>query len=239
MKKILAFLIMLPLGAMAQKQIINDPNAQERAVKGPFRAIQISNAFECYLSQGEEEAVAVSAASPELRNNIRVTVENEVLTVKFIEPEQFWKYLSSKKLKVYISVKRLERLSVSGACEVFVNGELKSEDLELYFSGASSLKGNVSAKKLKVSIDGASGIQLLKGTVDQLTVDAGGASKFRGYGLEADFCEAAASGASDIMVTVKQELKVKASGASKVQFKGSAVIREIHTSGASSVNRRD
>lgn len=239
MKNIVLLCCLLPLWAAAQKQVINDPNAQERSLSGPFRAIQLSNAFECYISQGGEEAVAVSASTPELRSNIRVSVENEVLTVKFIEPEQFWKYLSSKKLKVYISVRRLERLSVTGACEVLVNGDLKSDDLELHFGGASNLKGNIYAKKLKISLDGASGVQVTKGTADQLVVEASGASKFRGYALEARKCDASASGASDIMITVEDELNVKASGASKVQYKGDAVIREIRTSGASTVNHRD
>lgn len=239
MKKMFWLLLLMPAWAVAQKQLINDPNAQERTVTGPFKAIQISNAFDCILSQGEEVGVAVSAATAELRDHIRVNVENGVLTVKFVEPEQFWKYLSSKKLKVYISFKTLERLSVSGACEVLVNGDLNANDLELHFSGASSFKGNIFSKKLTVNIDGASGVQINKGTADQVLVEASGASKFRGYGLEARLADASASGASDIMLTVKEALKVKASGASKVQYKGDAVISEIRTSGASSVNRRD
>jgi hypothetical protein len=44
----------------AQKTVINDPNASVRN-NITFHAIEVSNAINLYLSQGNEETVAVSA----------------------------------------------------------------------------------------------------------------------------------------------------------------------------------
>ena len=61
MKKIQVMLMVMLTGAglFAQKTI-NDPNAEARNLSG-FHAIRVSNAFEVYISQGNEDAVAISA----------------------------------------------------------------------------------------------------------------------------------------------------------------------------------
>ena len=63
-------------------------------------------------------------------------------------------------------------------------------------------------------------------------------SGFKGYDMVVDYCDAKASGASDIKITVNQELSAEASGASDVNYKGSGLIRDVNTSGSSSISRR-
>ena len=48
---------------------------------------------------------------------------------------------------------------------------------------------------------------------------------------------ASASGASDIKITVNKELSAHASGASDVRYKGNGVIRDLKSSGSSSVSK--
>jgi Putative auto-transporter adhesin, head GIN domain len=69
-------------------------------------------------------------------------------------------------------------------------------------------------------------------------VEASGASDFKGYDLAIDNCKVSASGASDINITVNKELNVSASGASDVFYKGTCVIKEMRSSGASSIGKR-
>jgi len=71
-----------------------------------------------------------------------------------------------------------------------------------------------------------------------IKIEVSGASKFRGENLQTHNCQAQASGASDIRIIVNKELRAQASGASKIQYSGEGVIKEIHTSGASSINKR-
>ena len=88
-----------------------------------------------------------------------------------------------------------------------------------------------------IDLSGASDMTLT-GLVGQLNIEASGASDFKGYDLAVDYCNAKASGASDIKITVNKELSAEASGASDVNYKGSGLMRDIKTSGSSSISRR-
>lgn len=235
MKKIMfPFLLIFLAVAVSAQKTINDPNVEVREAKN-FEAIEISNAFDVYLSQGNEESVAVSASETKYRDNIKVEVRGGVLIIGY-DKQLKWNS-GSKKLKAYISFKQLNRVKVSGACDVFVVDEWKAENLKIDLSGASNLKGKMNFHKLVVDLSGASDMQL-SGTVGQLIVEASGASDFKGFELSVDFCTAKASGASDIKITVNKELSAEASGASDVRYKGTGLIRDIKTSGASSISKR-
>ncbi len=239
MKKIAGVLTGLLLCTFIFSQkTINDANAEKRELSG-FHAIRVSNAFDVYITQGNEEAVAISAAKTEYKEKIKTSVENGVLIIRFEDDRKFWKGWNSdkQKLKAYISVKKLDKLSVSGACDVFMEEGISADEMEISFSGASDLKGKIEAKTLNVDISGASDVTLA-GNVANLKIEASGASEFKGFDLITNYCDAKASGASSINITVNKELNAKASGASDVRFKGEGLIREIKTSGASSVTRK-
>jgi hypothetical protein len=239
MKKIFSFLLLAVLVSSVHAQkTINDANAEQRQLSG-FHAIRISNAFDVYITQGNEDAVAVSASNSEYRERIKTSVDNGVLVIRFEEDKKFWKGWNSdkQKLKAYISVKKLDKLSVSGACDVFMEEGISAEDLTIIFSGASDLKGKVNAKNLFVDINGASDITL-SGNAVNLKVEASGASDFKGFELVTNYCDAKATGASSVSITVNKELTANATGASDIRFKGEGLIRDIKTSGASSVSRK-
>lgn len=231
------FLAAIATGLYAQKTI-NDPMAEVRPLSA-FKAIKISNSFDVYITQGNTEAVAVSASTVEYRNKIETKVENGTLVIRFDDDKKFWKNWNSNKtkLKAYISVKDLEKLSVSGACDVFMEEGISADDLTIQLSGASDLKGKVNVKRLNVDISGASDMTIT-GVAPTLKIEASGASDFKGFELATNFCDAKATGASSVSITVNKELSAHASGASSVRFKGEGLIREIKTSGASNVTRK-
>lgn len=232
-------LLVLPvLVAVAQKPIYNDPNAEVRTVSSSFHAIKVSNAIDLFLQQGDTEGIAISAVNHEDRNKIKTTIENGVLKIWYDNDGKWWKSNGNKKLKAYVSFKNLNKLSASGACDVKVNGGIKTNELEMNFSGASDFAGEINANQLVVDISGASDIKVLGGKVTNLKILASGASDFMGYDFIADNCSADASGASDIKVTVNIELNAHASGASGIYYKGEGKIRNLKSSGASSVSRK-
>jgi len=239
MKKFSVLLMFVLVSAIlfAQKTI-NDPNAEPRSV-GSFHAIRVSNAFEVYINQGNEDAVAISASSDEFKSKIITKVENGVLIIKFDEDKKFWKGWNNSKhrLKAYVSIKKIDGLDVSGACNVFFEDGLSAEGLSIDLSGASDIKGKIEAKTLKFDISGASSASI-SGNAATLDIDASGASDFKGYDLVSNYCDAKASGASSVSITVNKELNANASGASSVRFKGEGLIRDIKTSGASNVTRK-
>jgi hypothetical protein len=61
MKKLSLLLMVSCDAAGLYAQQVNDPNAEVREAKN-FHGISLSSAFDVYISQSNEEAVAVSAA---------------------------------------------------------------------------------------------------------------------------------------------------------------------------------
>ena len=238
MKKIQVMLMVMLVSTVLFAQTINDANAEPRNLSG-FHVIKISNAFTVYISQGNEDAVAISASKAEYREKIITKVENGVLIIRFDDDKKFWKGWNGDKtkLKAYISVKKIDRLDVSGACDVFFEEGISAEELTVRLSGASDLKGKIDAKKLSFDISGASDATI-SGNAAELSVEASGASDFKGFDMTTNYCTAEASGASSVNITVNKELNAKASGASSVRFKGEGLIRDIKTSGSSNVTRK-
>lgn len=226
-------ILLLTLGAQAQKTI-NDANAEVRAVKN-FNGIVVSNSFDVYLTQGTEDAVAVSAADAADRANITVTVEKGVLVIGLNKEGR--RSRGNRHLKAYISFKQIDMLVASGACNIYLESKIKADILTVDLSGATDLKrGILDVDHLKVELSGASDMKVT-GIATRLSVDASGASAFKGEDLVTETCDAKASGASDIRITVNKELTAQASGASDVKYKGNGVIRDIKTSGASGIRR--
>ena len=238
MKKTQVMLMVMLVSTVLCAQTINDANAEPRNLSG-FHAIKISNAFTVYITQGNEDAVAISASKIEYREKIVTKVENGVLIIRFDEDKNFWKGWNGdkQKLKAYISIKKIDRLDVSGACDVFFEEGISAEELTVRLSGASDLKGRIDAKKLSFNINGASDATI-SGNAAELSVDASGASDFKGFEMTTNYCTAEASGASSVNITVNKELNAKASGASSVRFKGEGLIRDIKTSGSSNITRK-
>ena len=216
--------------------VINDKNAEVRNVAS-FHGIRVSNAFDVIIKQGDEEAVVVSAVEDKYRSRIKTEVTNGVLRIWY-DTDNVWKWNSdNKKLRAYVSVKNLDLLDISGATDVKIDGSLTGSNIRIELSGASSLKGSISFESFKIEQSGASDSKL-SGTVKNLDVEVSGASDFNCFELIAENCRAEASGASDVFVTVNTDLKVSASGASDVQYKGTASVSEMKTSGASSLKKR-
>lgn len=231
----LPFLVILAISVSAQK-VINDPNAEVRKV-GSFEGVSVGGGIDLYLSSGDE-AVAVSASKTEYRDRIKTEVVNGVLRIYFdYKSGVHISFNSDRKLKAYVSYKRLKSLAGSGGSDIIVDGTIQSEELKLDVSGGSDFTGKVDVSKLVVEQSGGSDVRIT-GKTSTLSVDVSGGSDFKGYDLAAEVCDLEASGGSDIEVSASQAISARASGASDIYYKGNPTVKEAKASGASSVKSR-
>lgn len=242
MKKIASVLVVLFLTVnvtLAQnvKNLVHDANAEIRKVKD-FDAIEVSSAITVYLSQGNENAVAISTDEGG-NNNIKTEVKNNVLKI-YPENDFLGKWnCGDRKIKAYITIQSLKKLYAGGACKVVLTEKLKADDLKIELGGASFLKGEINASTLSLSLGGASTITI-NGTANNLEISAYGASNVKAYDLLVNTCSADANGASNIKVNVAKEFShIHASGASSIHYKGDAVIKDFESSGASSIKKEN
>jgi hypothetical protein len=238
MKRIIVFLSMLSFSVMAQaqKEFVVDANAEQRTISGSFNTVMVSGGIDLYLSQSENEAVAVSASEERFVTDIKVTVDNNTLRI-YYDGDKGWTR-KNRSLRAYVSFKNLEKLDASGASDIIVSGEIKVPSLSVKLSGASDFKGALTVSTLKLDLSGASDVKI-SGTATVVNIESSGASDVKAYELSTDICTAKASGASDVNITVNKELNAHASGASEIFYKGSAVIKDVQSSGASSIKKRN
>jgi hypothetical protein len=237
MRKILFATAVLAIALSTQAQkIVNDANAEKRSVSG-FHAIEIGSGIDLYLSQGDE-GVAVSASDLQDRAKIKTEVVNGVLKIYYDYDRKIVIKINSgrKNMKAYVSFKTLDKLHAGGGCDVSVDGMIKAANLDINISGGSDFVGKVEATDLKARASGGSDMHI-SGSAKNLTVDASGGSDVKGFELSVETCNAEASGGSDIQISASKELNINTSGGSDVHYKGSAVIKDIKTSGGGSVKK--
>src|SRR6266545_1346581 len=100
MAKLLLVCTVIALSIFSHAQLtINDPNAELREAKN-FHAISVSNSFDVFISQGNEETVAVSASEQKYKDNIKVEVKDGVLKIWLKKDEKFWRGLRGDKMKL-------------------------------------------------------------------------------------------------------------------------------------------
>jgi hypothetical protein len=228
---LLAFLLFPMFTAAQEKVVVNDKNAQVREV-GSFSEISVSGSIDLYLSPDDKEIVVVSANEEQYRDRIVTRIVGNKLEIYF--NNKGFSMRSDMRLKAYVSFRQLNKIYASGSSDVFVNGIVKSDKLEIHINGSSDFSGAVDVNALELHQSGSSDTKL-SGRAGVIDVDLSGASDMKAFDLNTDVCKAHASGSSDINVTVMKELYVQATGASDVKYKGTGTVREVKTSGASSV----
>jgi hypothetical protein len=220
----------------AQKDIVVDANATERKIEGQFDAIKVSGGIDLYLSQSDHIAIAISASNENFKEGIKTVIEEGVLKI-FYKGEKSWKK-KDRKLRAYVSFKDIKKIDASGACDVFVTGSINTTSLAIQLSGACDFSGKVKTDVLKLNLSGASDARI-SGTAGTAVIESSGASDVKAYDLVTDICKINISGASDVFITVNSELTASASGASDIKYKGNALIKDMRSSGASSISKKN
>ena len=238
MKKIFLFLAAccFVFISKAQNDIVVDANASVRTIAGQFDAIKISGGIDLYLSQSDNVAIAVSASNENFKEGIKTVIEDGTLKI-FYKGENSWRKKDGK-LRAYVSFKDIKKLEASGACDVIVTGIISTATLAIQMSGACDFSGNLKTDVLKLNLTGASDAKI-SGTAGTAVIESSGASDVKAYDLVTNICKINVSGASDVYITVNTELTASATGASDIKYKGNALIKDMHSSGASSVSKKN
>jgi hypothetical protein len=194
-----------------------------------FDGIKIGGAFNVYLRQGDVQDVTL-VTDDNIMDNLKVTVSGGVLKIK-----SDYDMNNPTELKAFITVKDLNSLELSGACEVEGKNTIVSKNLSLKVSGASDVEIAVRCSALKIFASGASDLKL-SGDASLLEIDASGACTIKAEKLAANQATIESSGASTVKVDVTEALDAKASGASSILYRGSAKVT-ANESGASDIKK--
>jgi len=236
-KVILSFLLLTGfLISILGQDVINDDNAAKRNVSG-FHGIDVATGITLILTEGSEEAVAISASSTEFRDKIVTEVVNGILKIHYeTKTGSINKKHENKRLRAYVSYKTLDYLAVTTGAEVEIKGVLKSSTLDLKANTGGTVEGEVDITTLKVDQNTGSRIKL-SGKADKLEAEGDTGSKFSGEDLVVSSCDIDVSTGACVYISVQKEMNVKANTGGYVKYKGEGGIREIKTNTGGYVSR--
>jgi hypothetical protein len=238
MKKLfLSLVTLITVTAFAQeKTVVTDANAQKRTLTSSFTGITVSDGVDLYLTQGNEESLAVSASEQKYMDRFKTEVENGILKIYFDKSGINWALNDKRKLKAYVSFKTLEKLHASGGANVKLEGTVDAGNLDLKFTSGAAFEGNLKAKDLTVEQNSGSAINI-SGNAEKINVEVSSGAVFKGYDLAVDYCDAKASSGGGVRITINKELSAKANSGGGVRYKGDAVIKDINVNSGGSVKK--
>lgn len=230
------------------KPIRGNGNVVSRDFQMPsFSKIDVGSTFTVYLSQGDTEEVSISA-DENLFPFIEVEMINNRLRIRTTR-----NITHADELSVHITMVELEDIEISGAAEIFSTEHLEFQNIKMEISGASEgemvftadeftleLSGSsdlfldFSAEEVYIEESGASDLNMI-GNANYLRMDLSGSSEFDALNFETIECNLDCSGASNADVYVLEYLRVVASGASHIRYKGNPEIEIIELSGSSTL----
>ena len=198
-----------------------------------FSALDISSTFKTEIIQSDEFRVVISY-NENLKEHLKIKKSAETLKIGL----KSLRGLKNAKLSAKVYMPTLERVQISGACQVSIPN-FNCKNLDLDFSGASGLYANIRVEnELNIEGSGASIVDL-EGTTKHANIDFSGASKLKAKRLIVEQnLEVDCSGASIITLTANGKMNLDLSGASAFYYYGSGQIMKQNLSGVSSIKRK-
>lgn len=189
-----------------------------------FNQIDVSGYFDVEIQHGEDYAVEMDGVTDE-KKRYDVYVSGETLVIDFDDKSNFfWKkdFLKENKVKIKITLPHLEELKVTGAGQLSFIG-FDETDMEVKLLGAIEAEGDIKTHNLTVDLTGATSLEL-KGSGRFMEANATGASAIRAYNFEVEEAIVEAHGASSAKVYVTRKLEITKGIASSVSHRGDPEI---------------
>jgi hypothetical protein len=201
-----------------------------------FNAISVSGSYDVYITQGATESVKVEAPDNEL-NRIVTEVENGVLKIYNKKGSwSDWGWSKGKKVAVYVSIKDVNSIGVSGSGNVYFKDGINAGNFKLRLSGSADVLGRLTAKSLDATISGSGNIKI-SGSADNATVGVSGSGDYSAKELVTISTAIRVSGSGDASVNVRQKLDASVSGSGDIRYTGGASQVSTATHGSGSIHR--
>lgn len=213
----------------------NDVTTVTKSISG-YTGVNVSDAFKVYITFSDTEEIIQVQANANLQQYITVEKHNEQLLISIDDNVDITG--GNVVLKVYITTDQLDAFYAAGATTIQLQNELNVNNLLIELSGACTFTGTIHVDQLNADLTGASGLSLA-GNSNSFNIDATGASSMTNYDFVTNSFTADLEGASNVYLTVQQELDVTATGASNVYYKGNGLIGNQYLTGGSQIIKMD
>ncbi|WP_298236661.1 head GIN domain-containing protein [uncultured Algibacter sp.] len=186
---------------------------EERLVDQPFTTIHASEGLDVYLTQSNEESIAVEA-DKNLHSLILTEIEDGVL--KIHTKENIGK-ASAK--KIHVSFKDISKIVSTSGSDVHSTNTISAERLELKSTSGSDMNLEINTNTLDCKSTSGSDMRL-SGQTENLIAEATSGSDIKAGNLMAQSSQVKATSGADITVNTSKELTAKATSGGDIKYYG-------------------
>jgi len=198
-----------------------------------FDRVELNNAFFVTIVKSSESKVSAKGSGDDI-DDLEVTVTNGKLDIRYNQRIRI-KQLKRYKMELVVYTPNITEIDAKSASDTEISGFGTINNFIAKVSGASTLRLKNTVKSLTADISGASKI-ILPLKVENIDAEISGASTLDAFDANSSEVFLELSGASKAEVSASKTLNVKASGASKVFYKGEPKVTE-DLSGGSKVSK--
>lgn len=229
MKKLLiALFTLISLHSFAQPWETIKGNGQikkETREVSNYTSLASQGSMDVQIAYGNSNSVVIEA-DENLLPYIETTVENGKLTIK---AKKNVNLKSSSKMRVHVSMTKINSLQLSGSGNINGSGAFTSDgktDIGVSGSGNLSLDFD-SFKDLDLSVAGSGNIDLKSTTTNSINAKVSGSGNIDCSSISSKDVEAKLSGSGNIKVFASNSIDAKISGSGNVYYKGN--VQNIST----------
>lgn len=211
MKKIFT---LLSLTAFAFFVSIDSSQAQkETRDVDSFNKISFGISGNLYIKQGNTQSLVLEGDD---LDDIKTEVSNGKLRIK--NKNSGWNW-HRERVDVYITVRDLEGISLSGSGKVIGENTFKTGDLELSVSGSGEMELDIESDDVESGISGSGEIELT-GMARTHHVSISGSGKLRADDLRVETYNIHISGSGSCRIYASKEIDASVSGSGSIYYKG-------------------
>lgn len=195
---------------------------------GGFDGIKASRGINVYITQGDETKVLVRA-DENLLDVIETEVNGGVLTVRSTGIVR-----DAESFKVFVTVPKTELIEASSGSNVYSEGEIKSDNLELSTSSGANMTLKLDVGDLSASSSSGANMSL-DGIVEDMEASVSSGANIKAGDLKAKNAEMKASSGGNIWISAHKGLKASASSGGNIFYSGEPSEMDINTSSGGNV----
>jgi hypothetical protein len=241
MKKYLLFLVFIAGGFMLVSSCrINVLKGEGNKITSAptlssFNAVDISLPIKTTITvtEGSQPGINLNGYENVIKH-IKTKIKDNTLYL-YTDLDETWT-MDYDGITVEITLPAIKSLSLEGAADADVHGNISGTDFKLDISGVgNAVIDNINVDDFSSEVSGAANIVVKGGTVKLAKYEVSGAAKIKTFPLQTTETYASISGAGKGEVTASQKLTASISGAGSIKYKGHPADVNKDISGAGSI----
>jgi carbon monoxide dehydrogenase subunit G len=203
-------------------------NKEEFDLSG-FTKIKNSTSADLYITQGPQYKFVVEAKDKNSIEKIVAEVKDKTLKIK--SKPGSW---NLGKMKIYVTLPKLEALSISGSSNTIADKTIKSDEFSLAISGSGDVKfKDIQTNVLNIVVSGSGDVMMAGNSTSNIQISVSGSGDIDLQDVETKNANISISGSGDVKVFATETLNSKTSGSGDVQYKGGAQVNARSTGSGS------